>query len=287
MNPIDSNKPAKGPSSENYEDSPTSVSHRLSLSMSMISSPKNSTYKETCKVCNCLFSLMNKKLVCKGCGEPMCYSHSCLLDKYNLERVCDTCMHQILFKQAEEEIAEIKQRYYGELSFSLLEREEKTRLINKSIGKLRKLELESKEKAEKFKQDEELAQKKLESSVEEFRKLQKEIEEYKCFLEWEYKEEKTEKERECMTYEDYNAHTILVTNIEQNAQELNCQAEVLKEKISTHISIETLNQNICQICNQMLMEEMPQTFKPAFPSRTTNMKKFQDISKQICSCRII
>ena len=257
---------------------------RTSLAVTSNSATKSSTNKENCSICNCSFSLMNKRLTCKGCSESMCYAHSSLLDKINLERICDNCMHQMLVKQAEEEIAEIKQRYSGDISFSLLEREEKTRLIKKAIGRHRKLEIEFKEKTQSFRIEEEENYQKLKKVTEEVKTIEEEIEQYKYYLECQITEEQNIDEKLKKTKETQSEFNEKLISAKQNFQNNEKEASKLKQKAEHHISIEGIKNNICQICNNNLAEIMPNVFQPDLTIKKSRKEKFQEMTKQVCSC---
>ena len=260
--------------------------HRATISLSHISPGKTPIHKDDCHICKCFFSLMNKKLVCKGCGEAMCYIHSALLDKYNFERICDTCMHEILSKQAEEEIAEIKQKYSGELSFSVLEREEKTRLINKALGRLRKLKSESKEKIILFNNEEDKAYKELEDATDEVTAIQEEIEHYKYLVECQKAQERLANERVLMAGEDNFAHLgkmIQAKNLYENYQN---ELQLTKEQAFSSLSVAKIKNIICLICNNALAEKYPAQFELIQAPHKPENDKIQDISKHVCKCNL-
>ncbi|OMJ94825.1 hypothetical protein SteCoe_1844 [Stentor coeruleus] len=260
--------------------------HHSSLSLSMITPLKNPTHKDSCHICNCSFSLINKKLICKGCGEPMCYIHSSLLDRFNLERICDTCMHQILVKQAEDEIAEIKQRCSGELSFSVLEREEKTRLINRALGRLRKLRIEKRDQSEKHKKEEDSAKRSLQLVTDDVKKIQEEIEEYRQQLESQKKEEHQTWERMKMTLEDQNSLSSEISKKQELHQKLESNSESLTKDAQRFLDLKAIKKQICLICNNVLAKSLPHMFDEISPQKKSKSQKFQEITKDICKCSL-
>lgn len=260
--------------------------HRASISLSMISPIKNLSNKENCHVCGCSFSLLNKKMTCKGCGEAMCNAHSALLDKYNFERICDLCMHEILVKQAEEEITELKLKYAEELSFSVLEREEKTRLINKALGRLRKLKIENKEKVIAYNNYEDRAYKELEGLTEEVYMIQEEIEHYKYLVECQQAEEALANERILMVQEDNLMQLHRTTQARELLEKSQAELDNLKTEAFSSISTAKVKSLLCFICNNVLAQKMPEIFESVEVHRKTNKEKFQDMTKQVCKCEI-
>ncbi|OMJ77011.1 hypothetical protein SteCoe_23490 [Stentor coeruleus] len=260
--------------------------HQSNFSLSMITPLKNPTHKDSCHICNCSFSLINKKLICKGCGEPMCYMHSSLLDRFNLERICDVCMRQILVKQAEDEIAEVKQRCSGELSFSVLEREEKTRLINKALGRLRKLRIEKKDLIEKFKKEEEKSKKSLQLVSDEVKKIQEEIDEYRKQLEVQKKEEHHNWERMKMTVEDQNALLHEVSKKEVLNYELESNVDNRTKDAQQCLELNVLKKQLCIICNNALAKSLPHMFDEISPQKKSKSQRLQEITKDVCKCSL-
>ena len=285
---------ASGSTSTKAQSRPTSDSHSYahsnpgghhsSLSLSMISPMKNPTNKDFCRICSCSFTLINKKLICKGCGEPMCYIHSSLLDRYNLERICDMCMQEILKKQAEDEIAEIKQRYIGELSFSTLEREEKTRLINKAMGRIRKLRIEKKEKDDKFKKESNGLDRILKSIDEEIKDALAKAHELKALLDEQREVENCERERMMMVQAEQEGIMEKVNLRLSVENEVELKAQFLKGEVSKFLGLAGIKKVLCVVCNNVLAAELPEDFREIQPG---GKGKGQDeMSRNICTCEI-
>lgn len=258
--------------------------HHSSLSLSMISPMKNPSNKDFCRICSCSFTLISKKLICKGCGEPMCYIHSSLLDRYNLERICDYCMQEILKKQAEDEIAEIKQQLIGELSFSTLEREEKTRLINKSLGRIRKLKIEKRDKEDKFKKEKNVLEKSKKNHEDELNGIMNLISEIKAQVQEQEERENEDRERFMMTLCDQEGVMLRLNLLEERMGECESRAEYLKGEVGKYMSLKGVKKIVCVACNNCLASEFPGEFKEIVGGKG---KGQEEISKQICSCEIV
>lgn len=259
--------------------------HQTSLSLSMISPLKNPSNKDFCRICSCSFTLISKKLICKGCSEPMCYIHSSLLDRYNLERICDYCMQEILKKQAEDEIAEIKQQLIGELSFSTLEREEKTRLINKSLGRIRKLRIEKKDKEDKFKREKVGLEKSKKNHEDELKSVLNQVAEIKAMLEEQEESENEDRERCMMTICDEEGVMERVNFWEGKMNEVENKAEYLKGEVGKYMSLKAVQKIVCIGCNNVLAKEFCEEFKEIVTGK--KVKGQEEISKQICACEIV
>ena len=264
---------------------PGSPNH-VSPSSLNASKTKNLNNKEGCHICHCSFTLINKKLVCKGCGESMCYIHSSLLDKFNLERICDSCMHQILIKQAEEEIAEIKQKYSGDLSFSILEREEKTRLINKAIGRIRKLKIDIKEGEKKAKKQQESYGKKLEKVDNEISQVQQEIDRYKILLEEQEKIERVTYQKLLLTGEECYGKQQAVNFLNDDLDDTSKKLEDLKQKVKTHLPQRAIKSSVCQLCSDLLVQQFPDAFDFSDNDPVPQTHKFREMSANVCKCRV-
>jgi hypothetical protein len=203
-----------------------------------------------------------------------------------LERICDTCMHSILVKQAEDEIAEVKQQISGELSISVLEREEKTRLINKALGRLRKLRIESREKVEKHKKEEEALNKTLQTCSDDLERLQMEALELEKVVNEQFEEERNERERVRMTQEDHDNCVKIVWEKEKCVKELEYKTECMKKDAVRQLSLNAFKKNLCVLCNNLLANEFPDKFQEIPVGSKTSKQKLDNLIRQTCKCHV-
>jgi chromosome segregation ATPase len=190
-------------------------------------------------------------------------------------------MQDILKKQAEDEIAEIKQRYIGELSFSTLEREEKTRLINKAMGRVRKLRIEKKDKEDKFKKEKDSLERSLKNHEDDIQETLSKISEIQALLEEQKENENCERERFSMIQADQEALMEKLNKEEAGLNQVFNKAEYLKTEVVKYMDLKSVKKNLCVVCNNVLASEIPEDFKEIKAGKGND-----EISRNICTCRI-
>jgi hypothetical protein len=170
-------------------------------------------------------------------------------------------MQEILKKQAEDEIAEIKQQLIGELSFSTLEREEKTRLINKSLGRIRKLRIEKKDKEDKFKREKAGLEKSRKNHEDELNSTLSQVSEIKAMLEEQEEKENEDRERCMMTICDEEGVMERVNFLQGKMSEIENKAEYLKTEVGKFMNLKAIHKILCIVCNNVLAKEFSEEFK--------------------------